>query len=329
MNRRWRRRCIDLAAYLAVRLIICVVQAVPPRLAYHVADAVARVANACLRRRRETARDNIREAFPHLDANPASVDRLVLNMYRHFARVALEFLLISRKIRRSTLRRYISFPDETAIGALLHSNRPVLVVTAHFGNWELAGVAFGLLGYHTHAIARVLDNPYLERFFLRLRQASGQTIIAKRDDFARLDEVLEQGGNVATLADQDAGPRGVFVNFFGRPASTHKAVALLAIKYDAIMVVGSVPRLARSEHSQAAGEIPANGLETMFYSYVLEEVIDPRDYAKLTRAAALKAITERYTAAFERFIRKHPEQYFWLHRRWKSQPPLRSSRSAA
>jgi KDO2-lipid IV(A) lauroyltransferase len=234
--------------------------------------------------------------------------------------VLLEFILQPRKLNPATLRRHIHFPDEPMIASLFRSGRPVLVVTAHFGNWELAGAAFGLLGYRTHAIARVLDNPYLERYLLRLRQATGQTILAKRDDFARLDAILGSGGNVATLVDQDAGPRGVFVDFFGRPAASHKAVALLALKYDAIVVVGSVPRLPRPAESAVQGE-PAPGLEPMYYAYTLEEVIEPRAYAGRSRAAAVAAITERYTAAFERFIRRHPEQYFWLHRRWKTQPP--------
>src|SRR5205823_6937234 len=103
-------------------------------------------------------------------------------------------------------------------------------------------------------------------------------IIAKNDDFDRLTAAMRGGGKVATLADQDAGSRGVFVDFFGRPASTHKAVALMAMEFDARLAVIGVPRLS----------------ESMFYAVVCEDVIDPRDYAD--RPDAVKAITERYTA---------------------------------
>ncbi|HXD89203.1 MAG TPA: lysophospholipid acyltransferase family protein [Urbifossiella sp.] len=316
MKAKGRRWWVDAAAYLAVRAIVAAAQTVYPWMAYRFADAFAAAAVRLLRRRVETASDNIRQAFPHLADQPAHIDRLVHDMFRHFAHVALEFILMPRKLNRSTLRRHLAFPDEPLVASLFNSGRPVLVVTAHFGNWEVAGAAFGLLGYRTHAIARVLDNPYLERYLLRLRQATGQTIIAKQDDFARLDAILSEGGNVATLVDQDAGPRGLFVDFFGRKAAAHKAVALLALKYDAIILVGSVPRLPRPKNADG------DGLEAMRYAYALEEVIDPRGYASRGRAAAVRAITERYTAAFERFIRRHPEQYFWLHRRWKTQPPL-------
>ena len=121
---------------------------------------------------------------------------------------------------------------------------------------------------------------------------------------------MRAGGKVATLGDQDAGPRGVFVEFFGRPASAHKAVALMAIEYDAPMAVVGVPRVG----------------EPMRYETVCEEVIDPREYTD--RPDAVKAITQRYHAALERLIRRHPEQYFWLHRRWKTQPAAKKAKAA-
>jgi KDO2-lipid IV(A) lauroyltransferase len=201
----------------------------------------------------------------------------------------------------------------------LFSNRPALLATAHFGNWEASGYMIGLTGLKTYAIARVLDNPYLERFLKRLRQGTGQTLVAKKDDFDRLTGVLRAGGKLATLADQDAGPRGLFVDFFGRPASTHKAVALMALEYDAPLVVFGVPRTPPPPGVPGA-------VEGMFFTQVTEDVIDPREYAG--RPDAVRAITERYTAALERLIRRHPEQYFWLHRRWKTRPAARKAKAA-
>ena len=169
----------------------------------------------------------------------------------------------------------------------------------------MAGYALGALGFRTYAIARVLDNPHLERFLSRFRQGTGQTILAKKSDFARLTAAVATGGKVAVLADQDAGPRGVFVPFFGRPASAHKAVALMALEFDARIVVVGVPRVG----------------DPMRYEVVCEDAFDAADYAD--RPDAVKAITERYHAALERLIRRHPEQYFWLHRRWKTRPAER------
>ena len=116
---------------------------------------------------------------------------------------------------------------------------------------------------------------------------------------------------IGTLADQDAGQRGLFVDFFGRPASTHKAVALLALEYGVPLVVLGTPRVG----------------EPMRYRVCVEDVILPEEYAN--RPDAVKAITQRFTSALERVIRRHPEQYFWLHRRWKHQPQAKKGKRAA
>ena len=293
-----RRPALDYLVYLAVRLVVCVVQAVPPGVGFAVADALAWLAYHVDKRHRLVAADNLRHAFP--DRSPAAIDRLVRGCYRHFLRLVVEIARLPRGLRPYNWRRYARMGNGHLSVPHVLGDRAALVVTGHFGNWELAGYVFGAVGFRTFAIARVLDNPHLERFLKGFRQHTGQTIIAKKDDFPRLNAALRLGGKVATLADQDAGPRGVFVDFFGRPASAHKAVALMALEFDAVMLVVGVPR-TRS-------------------GYVLhcEAVIDPREYAG--RPDAVRAITQRYHAALEGMIRRHPEQYFWLHRRWKTRP---------
>lgn len=311
MARKARKPIVDLIVYLAIRLALALVQALPPALAFKAAEFLAWAAYQVDRRHREVAAENLRFAFPELAAAPTRIDRLVRATYRHFMLVVVEIVLAPRKLHVASWRRYATlYPGARLFGPML-SPRSVLNVTAHFGNWEMAGRLIGLFGFKTYAIARVLDNPRLEQFLKRFRQGTGQTVIAKKDDFGRLTEALAAGGKVGTLADQDAGPRGVFVDFFGRPASTHKAIALMAIEFDAVLTVMGVPRLA----------------EPMFYAIECEEVIDPRDYAG--RADAVPAITQRYTAALERLIRRHPEQYFWFHRRWKHQPVSRQKKIAA
>lgn len=304
-----RRPALDLAVYLAVRAVVGTVQAVPTRWAFAFAELLARFAYHVDTRHRLVASENLRHAFPGLP--PAAVDRLVRGCYRHFCTLIVEIALLPRKMHVHNWRRYASLVHGGRVVGGLLDRRPLLVVTAHFGNWEMAGFMLGALGFKTYAIARVLDNPHLERFLKTFRQKTGQTIIAKKDDFDRLAAVMRAGGKVATLGDQDAGPRGVFVEFFGRPASAHKAVALMALEYDAPMAVVGVPRVGGP----------------MRYETVCEEVIDPREYA--ARPDAVKAITQRYHAALERLIRRHPEQYFWLHRRWKTQPAARKGKAAA
>ena len=296
-----RRPALDFAVYLAVRAAVCVVQALPTAWAFGFAELLAALAYRFDKRHREVAADNLRHAFP--DLGPAAIDRLVRGCYRHFATVVIEIALLPRKLHTPNWRRYASLVGGPAILGGLLSPRPLLIVTGHFGNWEMAGFALGALGFRTYAIARVLDNPHLERFLLRFRQATGQTIIAKKDDFDRLTDVMRAGGKVATVADQDAGKRGVFVDFLGRPASAHKAVAIMALEFDAELAVVGVPRVGPG----------------MRFEIVCADRIDVREYAG--DPAAVKAITQRYHAALERLVRAYPEQYFWLHRRWKTTPP--------
>jgi Kdo2-lipid IVA lauroyltransferase/acyltransferase len=318
-----RNRAADLAAYLVVRIAVCVIQTVPPAIAFWLSDRCAWLLARFVRSRRQIALENLVAAFPELAADPTRADRIVLAMYRHFCRAVVEGLLLPRKLHLTNWRAFVDLYPCTGMPAALFSNRATLTVTAHFGNWEMAGYLFGRIGFRTYAIARVLDNPHIERFVLRLRQTTGQTIIAKKDDFDRLTAVLAAGAKVATLADQDAGPRGVFVDFFGRPASTHKAIALMAIEFGTIIVVTGVPRVSRL--GRATLPAPA-GMEATYYAVEVEDVIDSREF--VNRPDAVQAITARYTAALERLIRRHPEQYLWFHRRWKSQPKAKAKQAA-
>src|SRR5262249_8655181 len=157
-----------------------------------------------------------------------------------------------------------------------------------------------------------LDNPYLDRFLLSFRERTGQQILAKKGDFDQIQELLAGSGVIGTLADQDAGQRGQFVDFFGRPASTHKAVALLALEFNTPLLVMGVPRVGEGEFNGHCFDVPAR------YRTLLSDSIAPEEYRG--RPEAGRATTQRYTAALERVVRVAPEQYFWLHRRWKHQP---------
>jgi KDO2-lipid IV(A) lauroyltransferase len=304
-----RKPLVDFAVYAAIRAVVCVLQAVPLRAALGFGRVLALVAYRVDRRHREVARDNLRHAFPQRCADPAECDRLVRACYTHFCTMVIELAVISRRMHVHNWRGFVTPIHFERVIVPVLGDRPVLIVTPHFGNWEVAGYVTGVVGVKSYAIARDLDNPHLDRFLRVFRQKTGQMILSKTGDYDRITGVLKAGGIIATLGDQDAGPKGLFVDFFGRPASTHKAVALLALEHGALMTVIGVARVGTP----------------MRYSLEVEEVVDPNDYAD--RPDAVRAITERFTQAFERLVRRHPEQYFWLHRRWKHEPPARKPRS--
>ena len=308
-----RKRHVDFAVYVAIRLMVAVLQALPLTTALRVADGLAWLVRQLDRRHRMVARENLNTAFPG-QYSEAETDELVKRVYRHFCRMMVEILQLGRRVHTGNWRDYLEYgsPEQSrmALSALL-GERPILLVTAHFGNWELSGYIQALLGFKGYAIARPLDNPYLDAWLRRWREERGQKIIAKKGEFDRIEDVLQAGNALATLGDQDAGARGLFVNFFNRPASTHKAIALLSIEHNVPIVVIVCARIA----------------EPMFYRLYVEDVIEPSEYDQ--HLNPVKAITERFTNALESLIRKHPEQYFWLHRRWKHQPPVKKAKKVA
>jgi KDO2-lipid IV(A) lauroyltransferase len=296
-----RSKVVDFAVYAVVRVLVCIIQALSLPQARSLAAGLAWLAYRLDRRHRLVAEENLTYAFADRFSETKKA-KLVASVYRHFCTVLVEIIHLPRKVHANNWRQFLDLRGGRQIVEGLLSGRPLLLVTGHFGNWELAGYALGLFGFRAHAIARPLDNAYLDDYFRRFRESTGQRVLAKKGDFDEIQAILDRGGVLATLADQDAGQRGLFVDFFNRPASTHKAVALLALEHKVPMLVIGAPRVGAP----------------MRYEIVAEEFILPEQYEG--RPDAVRSITQRFTTALERIVRTYPEQYFWLHRRWKHQP---------
>jgi Kdo2-lipid IVA lauroyltransferase/acyltransferase len=307
MSEKKRSSLADYLVYVAVRILVCIIQGLSYETACRCAGFLAWVVYKVDRRHRLVAVENLQKSFPGRYSD-AQIDQLVRGVYRHFCTMLIEIMHMPRRYHLHNYKQYTRLREPARMAQVLLSGRPALFVTGHFGNWELAGYTLGLMGFHTAAIARPLDNPYLDQFLRSFRERTGQKLLAKHGDFDNIEEMLRGGGTLATLADQDAGVRGLFVDFFGRPASTHKAIALLALEHNVPMIVCGMPRLDGKYHMWPA------------------DVIFPEDYAK--HADPVRAITQRFTTSLETLIRLAPEQYFWVHRRWKHAPPVRRKKAA-
>lgn len=310
MSRKNRSPVLDYLVYIAIRCFVCVVQMLDWNQARGFARFLAWVIYKVDKRHRLVALDNLRQAYPG-QYSEAELDQLVRSVYRHFLLMVVEIVLLPRKLHVNNYKRHVALHNQAPMVQALLSERPVLIVTGHYGNWELAGYFLGLVGFTTYAIARPLDNPYVDQFLRQFREHTGQRILAKKGDFDQMTKVLTTGGAMATLGDQDAGKRGQFVEFFGRPASTHKAIALMALENDVPIIVSGSPRVG----------------EPLRYRIDVDELILPEEYRD--RPDAVSAMTQRFTTALEQIVRQHPEQYLWLHRRWKHQPPPKKSKKAA
>ncbi len=301
---------VNWLTYLAVRSALCLLQALPLKTAYAIARALGQFGCAVDRRHRLLAMDNLRRAMPGKYTEQELL-QIVENVYVHFATLSVEIAHTPRILRATSWRNYVRPWNQRGVVEKVLTGRPVILLTAHFGNWEMAGYLMAVFGFKPHSIARTLDNPYLERLLRTFRTRTGQEIIYKRGAFDQVSEVMERGSMVAFLSDQDAGSRGLFVDFFGRPASSHRGVALLSLEHDAPICVGFARRLGRGYR----------------FDVWVELVIEPRDYRHLPNP--VWSITQDFTRAYERVVRQNPEQYLWLHRRWKHQPSdNRESRAA-
>ncbi len=305
----WRRG-IDYAVYLIVRLLVCIVQALRIETGQAAARWLARLLTDVFKLRGRVLEDNLVHAFPELTADQRRL--LERQMWEHLLLMVVEVAHAPRKIHETNWRDYVQLRDEAPLLRLLLEDRPTLVTTAHFGNFEVAGYVLGLLGFKSHTVARNLDNPYLDHYVNRFRSATGQYIIPKNGGYDQILWVLAHGGIMSFLADQYAGPKGCWVQFFGRPASAHKAIGLLALEHQAPIVVSYARRLERPLHFELSTYATA----------------DPRHNGE--EFASVRAITQWYTGRLEEIIRSEPQQYWWLHRRWKdTRPPRRAACKAA
>lgn len=317
----WRHRL----EYLVFRVIVCFAEMLSPARGRDLAEALAVVFTRMLPKkltRYEIARDNLRQALG-ADVPTAILDEHLHRMWVHLFRVVIEIAQLPRKVRDNNFLDVIQYGHgRQECWRAFTSGRPVLVVGGHFGNWEVANTMFGLFGIPMGVVARDLDNPYLHAWFKRFREYTGHRMFSKDGASQQMLPLLARRGHVALLCDQDAGPRGLFVDFFGKPASTFKSIALIALEHRALICVGGAFRLPDNPHA-----VDLVGSAWSRFELVCEEVIDPETIDCLDPVGTM---TRRYTAALERLILRAPEQYFWVHRRWKSQPQQRrSARKAA
>jgi Kdo2-lipid IVA lauroyltransferase/acyltransferase len=297
------RRFRDWLVYLVVRLFICLIQTLRLETCQQVSRLLAVLAGDVLKVRGAVVDDNLRHAFPHW--TPAERRRCARRMWEHLLLLVCEVAHAPRKIHETNWRQYFRFDRKRELVTFLLDQRPKLLVSGHFGNFEMGSYATGLLGIPGYSVARTLDNPYLDRFLNGFRRAYGQHILPKEGSAGQLEAVLAAGGLICLLGDQHAGPKGCWVDFLGRPASCHKALAVLTLTGGAPLLVASARRIGGPLQLELR----------------LVAVADPQ--IPTADLANVKTLTRWYNAMLEQAIRQTPEQYWWVHRRWKGEPPRR------
>ncbi len=243
---------------------------------------------------------NLRFAFP--DWTERQRRRVIFGLFQNFGRMLADFAHFPQW-NRSNIESLIIYDGFENYARAQSQGQGVFFLTAHFGNWELGSFAHGVYGYPCHFVVREMDNPLLDEFINRYRCLSGGTAIEK-GEFARgVLRAFAQGHAVGVLSDQNMLPNeGVFVDFFGKPACTTTGPARVARKTGAAVILG----LVIWDKKLKKYRLRFDPVEWIHCDDPEQEIL---------------ANTANFTRRIEDYVRRYPDQWLWVHRRWKTRPP--------
>ena len=294
-----RVRLRDRVVYAIARVAFAIASRVPQWLGYGLARLLGRLYFRFDGRRRGYALRFLRCAFP--TASDAELRRIGARSTGNLFCVPLDMARLTRLLARGGSVREVL--DYTLAERQLRSmKKPFLGLTAHLGNWEIAAIGVAQWAGGAHGIARVSKNPLLERWILGNRERGGLVIHPRRGGVRDLAKAMASGKVGLQVVDQNQRLRGVFAPFFGKLASCERAAVTLALRKGYPIVVGAALRRGGGFAFDLVAEEP----------FVLASTGD--------RAADLAAGVRRVNAAIEALVRRAPEQYLWIHDRYRTQP---------
>jgi KDO2-lipid IV(A) lauroyltransferase len=281
--------------YACAVLLISLLRGLPLPAANVLARTAGRLLDIAVPRLRRTAMLNLSFAFPELayEHRQAIVDGV-------FQSIARLLVAIARfpTLNKSNVHRWIRYEGLENYLEAKREGKGILIATAHLGNWELSAFAHALMTEPMNVMVRPLDNPLIDRLVETRRQLSGNHLILKKDAARRVLRALRDNEAVGILIDQNASTsEGVFVNFFGKQACANAGFVKLA-------------------HHSGAAVIPGFAIwDSNTAQYILHF------YPKIDIQGDVEADSQRLHSVLESVIRKYPDQWLWIHRRWKTRPP--------
>jgi KDO2-lipid IV(A) lauroyltransferase len=284
----WLTLCIGFLARL-----------LPYGFALFLGELIGDVAFEVIRFRRRVALKNLRRCFK--DKSDGELKRIARNSYRNLGKSLIEYALFP-KLCQKNLSQLVEIDHAEYFEQAFKGGKGAVLLTGHFGSWELMGAAISQLGYPIDFLVGEQHNLLMDRLMNKYRMMMGVGIIKVGTSAKGVIKALKQNRFVAMLSDQDAGGDGVLVSFFNYPASTPKGPAAFCMKTQAPIVMGFIVRDDRKKQ-----KIFLKKLELYQKTSDKEENI--------------RIITQKYTSVLEDYVRKHPDHWYWIHRRWKSTIP--------
>lgn len=285
--------------YAAVRVLQGLICALPGGAARELGAAVGSLAYA-LGIRRGVVMGHLSRIFG-AERSGSELAVIAKESYRNFGRTTFEYARFPR-LTPKVIDATVSLEGGQHLDRALEKGNGAILVAGHFGNWELAAT-LATMGYPLTFLVGEQHNTLVDGLMNRLRAGFGVELVPLTGSLMGVLRALRRNRIVAMLSDQDAGSSGIFVDFLGRSASTPYGPGRIAARTGAPVLPGNAVRMPGGRHELV----------------ICPAVAPPPDGASTDDAA--RHYTQAYTAALEDFIRRHPEQYFWMHRRWKTRPP--------
>lgn len=248
--------------------------------------------------RRQITILNLAKAFP--DKDQAEIRSIALNVYRNIGKTLIEFIAAGAW-NKDRLLAQVSFEGREHLDAALAKGKGVVLLAAHFGNWELLGIALSATGYKVNVLARPLDNPLLDKVVNSIRSKFGTWIIANSNSIKDVIKVLRKNETIGILMDQNLYENATFVEFFGELAATTPIIPLLANKTGVAIIPIRMLRLNDNTFKVIIEP-----------ELVLKENPDRQEY--------VLSNTRLCNQVIEQWIKLDPDQWFWVHNRWKTRP---------
>ena len=283
--------------YAAVNFLLGCASVLPLWFLRPVGAALGYAAFSVVGIRRRVAVDNVRRA---IGGSEKEVRAIARRSYMNLGRSLMEFAAF-RRISAEQIQKLVTVEGEQHFQSVVDAGWGAVLFAGHFGNWELAAARMGRSRFSFNVLAGQQSNRQVDRIINRLREKQGIKVISYQSSLRGALRALLNKEFVAVLADQDARRAGVFVNFLGLPASTIREPARLAIQVGCPIISGFTVRCPGGRHRT--------------------EIMPPLwPDPDLPHEEAIVDLTQRFTTHLEAYIRNYPDQYFWAHRRWKTQP---------
>ncbi len=285
------------AIYATVRVLLFLVGLIPVPVGYWLCDRLAWMGFFLSRARRNRGLGNVRKAFPELSA--VEHVAIVKASFRNIVRVGYELVLAPRLLTSGTVHECTVVKGIEHVAAAHSMGVGSVLVGSHLGNWEIAGAIMGLLGYPITAVARGVEDRRFDLLLNKLRELYGLKVIGIRGAVKKGRSIIEAGEKLYFTADQHAREGRIWIPFFGQPAAWTKTPASLARRMNVPLFMGFCRRVGPFR------------FEAVLFPPILPDLEAPvrEDVARMTQS---------YVRHLEAYIRKHPGDYLWLIRRWRT-----------